>query len=104
MLVAVRSVVATAGGRPGSGYRQTVSSVRKPALLIHGAKDRLVPVAASIAMVERHPNWQLVVLPDTGHVPMLEAPHDTAHAINDWLTGPASASAAQAKGRIAEGG
>jgi pimeloyl-ACP methyl ester carboxylesterase len=93
MLFSARSVVSTAGARPGTRYRQAVRSVTAPALLIHGAQDRLVPVAASVAMARRRPDWQLVVLPDIGHLPQMEAPAATAEAIRQWLTGPGTRAA-----------
>jgi pimeloyl-ACP methyl ester carboxylesterase len=84
-LYAARSVVATAGLSRGGAYRRAIRSVRGPALLIHGERDRLVPVAASRAIVREHPSWPLVTLPDVGHVPQLEAPRATAEAILGWL-------------------
>jgi pimeloyl-ACP methyl ester carboxylesterase len=84
-LRAARSVVATASGRRRSSYRATIRTVTAPVLVIHGEKDRLVPVSASRALVRQHPTWRLVVLPDIGHVPQLEAPGATAQAVLTWL-------------------
>ncbi|MFC5822119.1 alpha/beta fold hydrolase [Nonomuraea harbinensis] len=87
-LQAARSVVRAAAGLP---YRAAIRSVRAPALLVHGDRDRLVPVAASRGLAGRHRSWRLVVLPDVGHVPQLEAPQQTAAAVLRWLDdmGPA---------------
>jgi pimeloyl-ACP methyl ester carboxylesterase len=84
-LHAARSVVATAGLSRGLAYRRAIRSIRVPALLIHGERDRLVPLAASRAIARRHPSWPLVTLPDVGHVPQLEAPGATAEAILAWF-------------------
>jgi pimeloyl-ACP methyl ester carboxylesterase len=84
LLSAAHSVVATAGVH-GRSYRRAIRSIRVPVLLVHGERDRLVPVAASRAIARRQPSWSLVVLPDTGHVPQLEAPSATADAIVGWL-------------------
>jgi len=84
-LAAARSVVATAGYLRGRPYRRGIRAVRAPVLLVHGDRDRLVPLAAARAAARRHPSWSLVVLPDVGHVPQLEAPDETARAILDWL-------------------
>ncbi|GAA3561025.1 alpha/beta fold hydrolase [Nonomuraea rosea] len=81
-LQAARSVVRTAAG---SAYRGASRSVTAPALLIHGERDRLVPVSASRALAKRHPSWQLIVMPGVGHIPQLEAPRETAAAILHWL-------------------
>jgi pimeloyl-ACP methyl ester carboxylesterase len=85
LLHAARSVVATAGFVRGWSYRRGIESIRVPVLLVHGTHDRLIPVSASRAAARRHPSWSLVVLPDVGHVPQLEAPQETADAIVEWL-------------------
>ncbi|GAA2216203.1 alpha/beta fold hydrolase [Nonomuraea monospora] len=83
-LQAARSVVRTAAGL---SYRAAARSVRAPALLVHGERDRLVPVSASRALARAHPSWQLVVLDAVGHTPQLEAPGETADAVLSWLDG-----------------
>jgi pimeloyl-ACP methyl ester carboxylesterase len=67
-------------------YRTLVTRARRPALVIHGAKDRLVPVAAAREAVVRHPGWKLVVFPDLGHIPQMEAPERWLAAVEAWLT------------------
>ncbi len=84
-LQAIRSVVATASGLRRSSYRATIRAITAPALVIHGDKDRLIPVSASRTLAQQHPTWRLVVLPDVGHVPQLEAPEATARAMLRWL-------------------
>lgn len=56
-----------------------------PVLLIHGSKDRLVPLAAARAVARRHPTWRFEVAQDVGHVPQLEVPEWTIEKIRDWL-------------------
>jgi pimeloyl-ACP methyl ester carboxylesterase len=81
---ATRSVIATAG--PGGySYRAGIATLRCPVLLLHGERDRLVPVSAARAAARAYPSWSVIVLPDVGHVPQLEAPHDCADAILSWL-------------------
>jgi glycerol-3-phosphate dehydrogenase len=53
--------------------------------LIHGRDDRLVPLAASQALLRRQPKWTLEVLDDIGHVPQLEAPARFVDAVVRWL-------------------
>ncbi|TYB60173.1 alpha/beta hydrolase [Nonomuraea sp. PA05] len=81
-LQAARSVVRTAAGL---SYRAAIRSVRAPALLVHGDRDLLVPVAGSRALVRSHPSWQLVILGGVGHTPQMEAPRETADAVSRWL-------------------
>jgi pimeloyl-ACP methyl ester carboxylesterase len=82
---AARSVVETAGFLRGQAYRRAIRQVGCPVLLIHGERDRLIPIAAARAAARAHPDWTLAELPDIGHVPQLEAPAPTAGAITAWL-------------------
>ncbi len=82
---AFRSVVTSASYVTGRRYRQAVRVVGCPVLLLHGAADRLVPVAAARAAARSCPAWTLEVLPGIGHVPQLEAPDRCAEIIRGWL-------------------
>jgi pimeloyl-ACP methyl ester carboxylesterase len=86
-LAAARSIGATAGYVRGLPYRRGIRSIAAPVLLLHGERDRLVPVAAARAAARANPSWSLIVLPDIGHVPQLEAPGETAKAVLEWLVG-----------------
>jgi pimeloyl-ACP methyl ester carboxylesterase len=66
------------------GLNDTYSSVRAPALVIHGERDRLVPVSFSREIAPRF-GWQLEALPDVGHVPMMEVPEDFVRITRGWL-------------------
>jgi pimeloyl-ACP methyl ester carboxylesterase len=82
MSVAARSVIATAAS---SEYRERTRSVRCPVLVLHGDRDRLVPVSAARAAVRANPSWSLAVMRDVGHVPQLETPRCSAAIVSDWL-------------------
>ena len=69
----------------GRGYAARQRAVDVPVLLLHGDKDRLVPIASARAAARANPTWQFHVAADVGHVPQLEAPGWTAHRILDWL-------------------
>jgi pimeloyl-ACP methyl ester carboxylesterase len=79
--------------RPGR-YRNLVRAVRQPALVIHGEKDQLIPVAAAREAVADHPNWKLVAFPDLGHIPQMEAPGRWLAAVDGWLDDQAGRTAA----------
>jgi pimeloyl-ACP methyl ester carboxylesterase len=79
---AMRSVI---GHVRSPSYRRQLRSVSCPVLMLHGARDRLVPLAAALAAVRARPSWSLVVFSDAGHVPQLEVPRDSARVITDWL-------------------
>ena len=97
MASATRSVIAMAGlGRSGLEYRQGIRTIDCPVLLLHGDRDRLVPVSAARAAARANPSWSLVVMPGAGHVPQLEVPLDCATAIKDWLSSAGRAAAESA--------
>ena len=59
--------------------------VKSPTLVIHGDRDRLIPIAAARELVSRIPSWRLVVLEGVGHVAMLEAPSLLISVLSEWL-------------------
>jgi pimeloyl-ACP methyl ester carboxylesterase len=65
-------------------YNQLLDHVQAPVLILHGEKDRLVPVESSRRAVAAHPGWTLVTGPDLGHVPQLEDPEWTVAQIRQW--------------------
>lgn len=79
-------------------YLATIGRVPQPALLIFGAKDRLVPLASGRRAAQSRPDWRFEVHPDLGHVPMLEDADWTAGLVLDWLAregAPAAAAASR---------
>jgi pimeloyl-ACP methyl ester carboxylesterase len=83
---AARSMIAIFAGDLLSGaYRRAIGSITCPVLLLHGTRDRLVPIAVARAAARTHPAWTMIEMPGAGHVPQLEAPDDTASAITGWL-------------------
>lgn len=59
--------------------------VTAPTLIVHGDRDRLVPLAAARALAARRPQFTLKVLDDCGHVPQLEVPDRFLAAAVPWL-------------------
>lgn len=70
----------------GRRYATMLSKIKQPVLLIHGERDRLVPVRAARKAARTHPDWRYEEGPGLGHVPMLEAPGWTAEVVNDFLS------------------
>ncbi|HEX6350242.1 MAG TPA: alpha/beta hydrolase [Candidatus Dormibacteraeota bacterium] len=70
-------------------YNRVLAGVQAPVLIVHGARDRLVPVAAVRELVRLRPDWHLEVLDGIGHVPMLEAPDRFLVTVNPYLEVPA---------------
>ncbi len=65
-------------------YRREMAAITAPVLLLHGAQDRLVSVAAADAAARGHPSWHYQ-RQNGGHVPHMELPAETAHTILAWL-------------------
>ncbi|TMK87169.1 MAG: alpha/beta hydrolase [Actinobacteria bacterium] len=68
-----------------SKYRALVRAVRTPALVMHGARDQLVPVASAVEAAADHPNWKLLVFENLGHIPQMEDPARWLSAVGGWL-------------------
>jgi pimeloyl-ACP methyl ester carboxylesterase len=71
-------------GRPAF-VRRVMNGVRCPVLLIHGERDRLVPVDLAREAVRNRKGWRLEVIPDVGHVAHMEGPDRWLDAVAEWL-------------------
>jgi pimeloyl-ACP methyl ester carboxylesterase len=76
-------------------YRKAMASIEAPVLLVHGDRDRLVPVAAARDIARRHPAWRYLELADVGHVPQLQVPERLAQDVLAWLDDTAEARASR---------
>jgi pimeloyl-ACP methyl ester carboxylesterase len=82
-------------GRPAAPYatdaimnydfRDRVGGISCPTLIVWGADDRIVPVEAADAYERAIPGARKVVLPDTGHVPMVERPAAFNALLDEFL-------------------
>jgi len=45
-----------------------------PTAVVHGARDRIIPVQSSRVLHQQIPGSELVILPDSGHCPQLDDP------------------------------
>lgn len=72
-------------------YRQDVPALaetldrRIPVLLLHGNADRSAPVDGVRKLIERRPQWKLLVLDGVDHHPWLKQPETCMRTIRDWL-------------------
>jgi pimeloyl-ACP methyl ester carboxylesterase len=82
-LEAARSLMAL--GRRRKVAVRILDAVTCPVLVIHGRRDRLVPLRQAERALEAHPEWEMRLLPKVGHVPQMEAPERWLHAVEEWL-------------------
>jgi pimeloyl-ACP methyl ester carboxylesterase len=59
--------------------------LRTPTLVIHGERDRLVPLAASRLLAAQIPDAELAVVPGAGHAYTLEAPQASLDLLLGWV-------------------
>jgi pimeloyl-ACP methyl ester carboxylesterase len=83
MLLAARSLIEGLGEM--QAWRQSVDRVAAPTLVVHGAHDRLVSVVAARELARIRPEWELEVMEDCGHIPMVEDPEGVAGIVSRWL-------------------
>lgn len=62
-----------------------LKDIRIPTLIIHGDKDTICPVEGAKLMASQIPASKLVIMEDTGHVPMLTRPVELTQIIQDFL-------------------
>jgi pimeloyl-ACP methyl ester carboxylesterase len=82
-LEAARSLMAL--GRRPDAARWILDSVTCPVLVIHGRRDRLVPLGYAARALDGHPHWEMRMIPKVGHVAQMEAPERWMRAVEDWL-------------------
>jgi pimeloyl-ACP methyl ester carboxylesterase/putative sterol carrier protein len=66
-------------------FWDSVRQVGAPTLILHGERDRLVPIRLGQVLASSMPRAELVVLPDVGHVPQFEVPEMTAGLVRSFL-------------------
>ena len=62
-----------------------VGEINAPTLILFGKEDRLINATAAQTFHERIAGSEVVLLDGIGHLPMEEAPDETAAAIADFL-------------------
>jgi len=63
-----------------------ISSIEKPTLILWGDQDQLIPVSNAERFHRDLPNDTLVILENSGHVPMEESPEQSLVAVKAFLT------------------
>jgi pimeloyl-ACP methyl ester carboxylesterase len=66
-------------------YFEKLAGFDIPSLVIGGAKDQAIPVEESLILAERLPNASLCLIPEAGHMAMMEQPEAVNRALKDFL-------------------
>ena len=61
-----------------------LARIDQPSLIVWGAEDRLLPVSSADVFRENLKNSETVILEGIGHLPMLEAPEETARVFSQF--------------------
>lgn len=76
--------VAKTFARPGQ-FVEMVRDIQAPTLVIQGIGDHIVSPTAVEWLCSVRPEWELVQMEDTGHIPMLDAPVRFLGILMPWL-------------------
>jgi 3-oxoadipate enol-lactonase len=79
LIAAIRAMAARPDSTPD------LDGLTMPVLILHGAADATIPPSEATAMSEAIPGSTLAVIPDAGHLPMLEQPAAVNMALRDFL-------------------
>ncbi|MEA2433629.1 MAG: hypothetical protein QOG54_1086 [Actinomycetota bacterium] len=66
-------------------HYEAIKAITTPTLMIHGEHDRLIPLAAALAVAGLRSDWDIRILDGAGHAPHLEDPLRVAGEISRWL-------------------
>jgi len=83
LIVAARSLLWVLARR--RVHASLLHNITVPVLLMHGDRDRLVPIASARTAAAANPTWRFEVAVGVGHVPQLEVPDWTISLMLDWL-------------------
>ena len=64
---------------------KVAGNVKCPVMLLLGASDKMTPVKGAQKLQETIANCRTKVLPQAGHMMMIEAPRETLKSIADFL-------------------
>lgn len=72
-----------------SAYRNEgvdiLTTIKAPTLIIHGQEDNIIPFSSSINLNKYIEDSVLKIYPEVGHLPMYEAPENTANDIKKFI-------------------
>lgn len=63
-----------------------LDKIKQPALILTGELDRMTPVPDAQELANKLPNAQFEIIPNSGHMAVLEQPDWIAHRLGDFCT------------------
>lgn len=79
------ALIAGLGVLASSDLRRDLPKVRQSTLVLHGARDRIVPPAAGQRLAQALPHARFVLLRTCAHAPFLSQPERTAKALRGFF-------------------
>lgn len=64
---------------------ECIREIKQPTLIVAGSADRMVPPRESRFLADNMPNARLEIVPDAGHMVMLEQPEEVARLLQEFL-------------------
>lgn len=68
--------------------QRSLQKLKVPTMVLCGAHDKLTPPKRHENMAELIPGAELVILPNAGHMPMLECPEEVTLGLKAWMKMP----------------
>lgn len=68
-----------------SDLPERLDELTLPVLVITGDDDRIVPTEESVRLADELPDAELIVIPNTGHLPQEESPALFLEAVLDFV-------------------
>lgn len=62
-----------------------IRDIKAPTLVVHGLADRIVSPTSVAWLCSLRPDWTLVQMDDTGHIPQIDAPIRLLAIVEPWL-------------------
>lgn len=69
-----------------SDFDEELAEIDIPVLILSGEKDQIIPITKALAMAATIPEAILKIVPDAGHLPMIENPEATTKALDEFLS------------------
>jgi pimeloyl-ACP methyl ester carboxylesterase len=83
--VAARSTGAAGTAIVHAGLRDRLDRLTMPALVVFGERDRVIDPTGGPLLAAALPSAELLLLPQTGHLPMIERPDEVSAAIRELV-------------------